>query len=63
MLEVAQKTLKNTSNWLIQQGSTVEMIDFSLPDLPLTFSETLLMGTWMDKFEYQWQYDNSIQIL
>lgn len=63
MLEVAQKTLKNTSNWLIQQGSTVEMIDFSLPDLPLTFSETLLMGTWMDKFEYQWQYDNSIRTL
>lgn len=63
MLEVAQKTLKNTSNWLIQQGSTVEMIDFSLPDLPLTFSETLLMGNWMDKFEYQWQYDNSIRTL
>lgn len=63
MLEVAQKTLKNTSNWLIQQGSTVEMIDFSLPDLPLTFSETLLMGTWMDKFEYQWQYGNSVQTL
>lgn len=63
MLQVAQKILENTSNWLIQQGSTVEVIDFSLPDLPLTFSESLLIGTWMDKFEYKWQYDNSTQIL
>ena len=62
MLEVAQKILENTSNWLIQQGSTVEMIDFGLPDLHLTFSETLLIGTRMDKFEYKWQYDNSTQI-
>lgn len=41
VLQVAQKILENTSNWLIQQGSTVEMIDFSLPDLPLTSSETV----------------------
>jgi len=38
------------------------MIDFGLPDLHLTFSETLLIGTRMDKFEYKWQYDNSTQI-
>lgn len=63
VLKVAQKILENTSNWLIQQGSTVEMIDFSPPVLPGTFSETLLISTWMDKFEYKWQYDNSTQIL
>lgn len=61
MLEVAQKILENISNWLIQQGSTMEMIDFSLPDLPLTFLEPLL-STWMEKFKYKWQYNNSIQI-
>lgn len=53
MLEVAQKILENTSNWLIQQGSTMEMIDFRLPDLPLTFLETPLMGTWMEKIKIQ----------
>lgn len=31
VLKVAQEILENTSNWLIQQGSTVEMIDFSPP--------------------------------
>lgn len=49
MVEVAQKILENTSNWLIQQDSTMEMIDFSLPDLPLTFLNPLLMGIWMEK--------------